>query len=91
MGTPDCGGLEKLGMSEYTQRFAENRVDFSILPYLTDQDVEKVGVFLGDRRKILRDIANFEGTERSAPAIAADWRGTDRNVTAALMTVRDQW
>jgi hypothetical protein len=24
--------LEKFGMSEYTQRFAENRIDFSVLP-----------------------------------------------------------
>jgi SAM domain (Sterile alpha motif) len=24
--------LEKLGMSEYAQRFAENRIDFSVLP-----------------------------------------------------------
>jgi SAM domain (Sterile alpha motif) len=29
--------LEKLGMSEYAQRFVENRIDFSILPDLTDQ------------------------------------------------------
>jgi len=27
--------LEKLGMSEYTQCFAENRIDFSVLPDLT--------------------------------------------------------
>ena len=33
--------LEKLGMSEYAQRFAENRIDFSVLPDLTDQDLEK--------------------------------------------------
>jgi hypothetical protein len=44
-------------MSEYVQRFAENRIDFSVLPDLTDQDLEKVGVVLGDRRKILRAIA----------------------------------
>ena len=31
--------LEKLGMSEYAQRFAENRIDFSVLRDLTDQDV----------------------------------------------------
>ena len=37
--------LEKLGMSEYAQRFAENRIDFSVLPDLTDQDLEKLGVF----------------------------------------------
>ena len=29
--------LEKLGMSEYAQRFAENDIDASVLPHLTDQ------------------------------------------------------
>jgi hypothetical protein len=46
--------LKKLGMSEYAERFAENRIDFSVLPDLTDQDLEKLGVLLGDRRKIPR-------------------------------------
>ena len=36
--------LSALGMSEYAQRFAENRVDLSVLPDLTDQDLEKLGV-----------------------------------------------
>jgi len=61
--------LEKLGMSEYTQRFVENRVDFSVLPDLTDQDLEKLGVLLGDRRKMLRAIANLEGMEKSSPKV----------------------
>ena len=51
--------LEKLGMSEYVQRFAENRIDFSVLPDLTDQDLKDLGVALGDRRKILRAIADL--------------------------------
>jgi hypothetical protein len=34
--------LEKLGMSEYAQPFDENRIDFSVLPDLTDQDLEKM-------------------------------------------------
>jgi class 3 adenylate cyclase len=51
--------LETLGMSEYTQRFAENRIDFSVLPDLTDQDLKDLGVVLGDRRKILRAIAKL--------------------------------
>ena len=59
--------LEKLGMSEYAQRFAENRIDFSVLPDLTDQDLEKLGVVLGDRRKMLRAILNLEATNKSAP------------------------
>ena len=36
--------LEELGMSEYAERFAENDIDFTLLPDLTDQDLEKIGV-----------------------------------------------
>ena len=53
--------LEKLGMSEYAQRFAENRIDFSVLRELTDQDLKDLGVVLGDRRKMLRAIADLDG------------------------------
>ena len=45
--------LEKLGMSEYAQRFAENEIDFSVLRHLTDQDLKDIGVSLGHRRKML--------------------------------------
>jgi hypothetical protein len=55
--------LEKLGMSEYVDRFAENRIDFSVLPDLTDQDLEKLGVLLGDRRKMLRAITKLEALD----------------------------
>jgi len=62
--------LETLGMSEYAQRFAENRIDFSVLPDLTDHDLEKMGVILGDRRKMLRAIANLE-VQKSADVVNA--------------------
>jgi class 3 adenylate cyclase len=58
--------LKTLGMSEYTERFAENRIDYSVLPDLTDQDLEKLGVVLGDRRKLLRAIANLGVTPAGA-------------------------
>jgi SAM (Sterile alpha motif) domain-containing protein len=38
--------LEKLGMSEYAQRFAENDIDASVLPHLTDQSLKELGVSL---------------------------------------------
>jgi SAM domain (Sterile alpha motif) len=63
--------LKKLRMSEYAERFAENRIDFSVLPELTDQDLKDLGVVLGDRRKMLRAIANLDGLETSAPAVPA--------------------
>jgi class 3 adenylate cyclase len=63
--------LKKLGMSEYAERFAENRIDLSVLPDLTDQDLKELGMVLGDRRKMLRAIANLEATEKSTPAVTA--------------------
>ena len=48
--------LQKLGMSEYEQCFAENRIDFSVLPDLTDQHLKDLGIALGDRLKMLRAI-----------------------------------
>ena len=47
------------GLSEYADRFAENRIDLSILPDLTDEDLKELGVLLGDRRRILRLIAEL--------------------------------
>jgi hypothetical protein len=46
-------------MSEYARRFAENRIDFTVLRDLTDQDLKDLGIVLGDRRKILRAIAEL--------------------------------
>ena len=51
--------LEKLGMTEYAQRFAENKIDLAALRYLTDQDLKDIGVALGDRRKMLAAIAKL--------------------------------
>jgi SAM domain (Sterile alpha motif) len=52
------GWLASLGMSEYAQRFADNRIDdVSILRDLTDQDLKDIGVPLGHRRKMLQMVA----------------------------------
>jgi hypothetical protein len=45
--------LKELGMSEYAQCFAENKIDVSVLRYLTDQDLKDIGIPLGHRRKML--------------------------------------
>src|SRR6476646_5960535 len=55
--------LEELGMSEYTQRFAENGIDFGVLPNITDQDLKDIGVLLGHRRKILRAIGELSNAQ----------------------------
>jgi class 3 adenylate cyclase/predicted ATPase len=62
--------LASLGLSEYAQRFAENYVDASVLPDLTDQDLTDLGIPLGHRRKMLRAIAELDGAALE-PAEAA--------------------
>src|ERR1700731_1469603 len=63
--------LERLGLSEYAQRFAENDIDFTILSDLTDQDLEKIGIAsLGHRRKLLRAIATLKNIEKGTSAMA---------------------
>src|SRR5262245_51685658 len=53
--------LKELGLEQYAGSFAENGIDASVLRYLTDQDLEKIGVLLGHRRKILAAVAELPG------------------------------
>jgi class 3 adenylate cyclase len=64
--------LQKLGLGQYAQRFAENDISFSVLPDLTDQHLEKIGVAsLGHRLQLLRAIAELKsGPERDTAAAA---------------------
>jgi class 3 adenylate cyclase/tetratricopeptide (TPR) repeat protein len=65
--------LEKRGLGQYAQRFAENDIDPSVLRDLTDHDLEKIGVSLGHRRKMLRAIAELDEVgPRPAPAPRAE-------------------
>jgi len=57
--------LRSLGLEQYEAAFRENAIDVSVLPDLTDQDLEKLGVLLGHRRKLLRAIANLETTAKA--------------------------
>ena len=59
--------LDKIGMSEYAQRFAENGIDISVLRDLTDQDLRDISVLLGHRRKILRAIGELSSAAPLTP------------------------
>jgi class 3 adenylate cyclase/tetratricopeptide (TPR) repeat protein len=57
--------LERIGLSEYAQRFAENGIDVSVLRHLTDQDLKDMGVVLGHRRRMLAAIGELAGAAPS--------------------------
>jgi class 3 adenylate cyclase/predicted ATPase len=66
--------LRSLGLEQYEAIFRENAVDETVLRDLTDQDLAKLGILLGHRRRLLRAIANLEDTKGGvsvAPAVAA--------------------
>jgi SAM domain (Sterile alpha motif) len=67
----DIGGwLRRLGLERYEAAFRENAVDADVLDNLTDQDLEKLGVLLGDRRRLLRAIAALDGASAAASSLA---------------------
>ena len=59
--------LGSLGMSEYARRFAEERIEIDVLPELTDQDIERLGIPLGHRRRMLRAIRELAGPALATP------------------------
>lgn len=51
--------LHGLGLQQYLAAFRDNAIDAEILPELTDADLEKLGVVLGHRKRLLKAIATF--------------------------------
>ncbi len=77
----DVGGwLRGLGLGQYKAAFPDNAIDVGVLPDLTDQDLEKLGLPLGDRRKLLRAIAEVS----SADAV------TSKSAAAATISCADE-
>jgi hypothetical protein len=55
--------LGRLGLSQYEQAFRDHSIDSDVLTDLTDGDLEELGVALGDRRRLLRAIAELSAPE----------------------------
>src|SRR6201987_111558 len=61
-----------LGLDQYEAAFRENKIDDTVLPRLTAEDLTALGVgFVGDRRKLLDAIAALRA-EANAPAPLSD-------------------
>jgi hypothetical protein len=51
--------LAKLGMSEYADRFAENKIDVSVLRHLTDQDLKDMASRSGIGERFWRRLRSL--------------------------------
>ena len=65
----DVGGwLRNLGLGQYEPSFIENAIDFDVLPELTEGDLEKLGMPLGDRKRIIKAIKARAGGSPAHPS-----------------------
>ena len=62
--------LESLGLAQYARVFVDNDIDFEVLPSLSEQDLEKLGLSMGHRKKLLKAIAGLDGPAVDAPAVS---------------------
>ena len=61
--------LQELGLERYVPVFAENGVDLEALRLLTEADLEKLGVLLGHRRKLVKAIVELNASLSPVPTI----------------------
>jgi hypothetical protein len=63
--------LGELGLAKYQAVFDEHEIDLAVLPELSEADLEKLGIPMGPRKKLLRAIAQLQqpgASEASDPA-----------------------
>jgi class 3 adenylate cyclase len=73
--------LQGLGLGQYAETFAGQNIDREILPDLTDRDLEKLGVSLGHRKKLLRAIAALAEPDDTVPLQAGAHAAERRQLT----------
>jgi class 3 adenylate cyclase/tetratricopeptide (TPR) repeat protein len=73
--------LEELGVGQYAAIFAENDVDEEVLADLGDGDLEKLGVSLGHRKKILRALTALRPVDAAPPSAAGTAEAERRQLT----------
>src|SRR5437868_7255655 len=58
--------LRDLGLEQYGQLFRASEIDAEVLPELTEIDLEKLGVPLGHRKRLIKAIAGLSAAEKTA-------------------------
>ena len=54
-----AGWLEEIGLAQFARQFVEQQIEMQDLPELSEQDLEKLGIPLGPRKRLLKAIAGL--------------------------------
>jgi class 3 adenylate cyclase len=63
--------LEANGLGKYSGLFAENDIDFDVLPELSESDLNELGLPVGARRRLVIAIRNLNRTGRDGRPVEA--------------------
>jgi class 3 adenylate cyclase len=63
--------LRGLGLERHEAAFRDNLIDMDVVRELTETDLDKLGLALGDRKRVLKAIASLPALKAAATAIAA--------------------
>ena len=81
--------LRGLGLGQYEGAFRDSEIDADILPELTETDLEKIGLPLGPRKRILKAIQNLDDADMTSedvsPARPAPARDTGERRQLTVM------
>src|SRR6202020_3300372 len=70
--------LRDLGLDRHEAAFRDNLIDLDVVRELTESDLEKLGLALGDRKRLLKAIANLPTTGPTAAIPIAAPRARDK-------------
>ena len=67
--------LRGLGLERHEAAFRDNLIDLDVVRELTENDLEKLGLALGDRKRLLKAIASLPAEAAPATAVVAPREG----------------
>ena len=79
--------LESIGLGKYADTFADNEIDFSVLPNLTEDDLVSIGLSLGARRKLQAAIVQWQATQDAESGTLDQWEGGSGSAERRQLTV----
>jgi class 3 adenylate cyclase len=59
--------LKEIGLGQYESTFRAHDIDIDVLPDVTEADLEKIGLPLGGRKRLMKAIANLGPAESHPP------------------------
>jgi hypothetical protein len=82
--------LQEVGLERHEAVFRDNLIDMDVVRELTENDLEKLGLALGDRKRVMKAIASLPALETVLPPtpISAATRTRDEAERPCCMDAR---